>query len=483
MRSGPMICEHCTTPIPDDSKFCFTCGADVSDPSGDLSGDVLINDTVAQELAAMLRAETHGEFKIHRELGRGGMAAVYLATEVHLGRQVAIKVLPPELTYGDRAIERFKREARTAANLAHPNIIPIYRVSSGGKLFWYAMQFLEGQALADLLEEKGQLSLDQTIDILRPVADALDYAHAQEVIHRDIKPANIMLDAHGRVIVTDFGIAKQISAGTLTASGSAIGTPYYMSPEQCRGLIVTGAADQYSTGIMAYQMLAGHIPFDSESAIDLLHQHCMTPPPPLAAERPDLPEHACRAVHQALAKRAEERFTSVTNFVGALEGDVTNLATTPTRARSSLAETVPLSQASADTVSRTAHVQPRPKRRGKVRALFAAIAIAAVGTLWLARSQLGDTLGAAPGDESAATSREAGRAMITVGSSPSSAVITINGIRLDGNPVVNHQVSSGDVTIQFEITDQMGIWTVDTTVAVSDGDTLNLGRIELVRPQ
>jgi serine/threonine-protein kinase len=208
------------------------------------------------------------------------MAMVYLATETALGRKVAIKVLPPELTFG-HGVERFKREAKTAAGLDHPNIIPVYRVATGGKLFWYAMKFLEGRSLEDLLKEKQRLPLKDTIAILDQVADALDYAHEHKVVHRDIKPANVMLDSRNRVVVTDFGIAKALTEGTLTASGSVIGTPFFMSPEQGMGKAVSGASDQYSVGVMAYRMLSGHVPFDGESAIDILHKHCMMPAPPL----------------------------------------------------------------------------------------------------------------------------------------------------------------------------------------------------------
>ncbi|MEE8134922.1 MAG: protein kinase, partial [Gemmatimonadales bacterium] len=162
----------------------------------------------------MLSEETEGEFEIDGLLGRGGMAVVYLAREIHLDRKVAIKVLPPELTFG-HGIERFKREAKTAAALDHPNIIPIYRIASEGKLFWYAMKYLEGRTMDEDLRDRVRIPLEETIVILDQVATALDHAHKNDVIHRDIKPANIMLDSHDRVIVTDFGIAKALTEQTL----------------------------------------------------------------------------------------------------------------------------------------------------------------------------------------------------------------------------------------------------------------------------
>ncbi len=264
-----------------------------------------------------LREAIAPDFELGRQLGRGGMAMVYLAKEVGLDRMVAIKVLPPELTFG-HGVERFRREAVTAASLDHPHIVPIHRVSSTGGLFWYAMKYVEGRTLDDFLKERTRLPLNETVGILGPVADALDYAHARGVIHRDIKPMNVMVDQHGRAVVTDFGIAKALSAGALTSSGSVLGTPVYMSPEQGKGKTVSGPSDQYSVGIMAYEMLSGQLPFESDTPFNLIYRHCTEPPPPLDVLNPALPEHACAAVHKALAKSPEERFDTVSAFVHAL---------------------------------------------------------------------------------------------------------------------------------------------------------------------
>ncbi|HEX9729896.1 MAG TPA: serine/threonine-protein kinase [Gemmatimonadales bacterium] len=312
-----MQCAHCATPVPAEARFCQSCGSQVSDAEGQAAATGAMDKSAFAHMEALLRAETVGEFEVESLLGRGGMAVVYLATEVHLARKVAIKVLPPELTFG-HGVERFKREAKTAAALDHPNIIPIYRIASGGKLFWYAMKYLEGSALDTLLKERGRFSLNESIKILEQVADALDYGHEHHVIHRDIKPANVMLDSRGRVVVTDFGIAKALTEGTLTASGSVIGTPYFMSPEQGMGKPVTGAADQYSVAVMAYRMISGQVPFEGDSAIDILHKHCMIPPPPMETVIPGLPRHVYLAVHKGLEKEPGRRFKSVTAFVKAL---------------------------------------------------------------------------------------------------------------------------------------------------------------------
>jgi len=327
-----MICVHCSTPIPNGSRYCLSCGGDVSDPTGHGGTSAAAMDaTKSAELDHMVRQEVGSEFEIKRELGRGGMAVVYLAIETHLGRKVAIKVLPPDLTFGAGAIDRFKREARTAATLDHPNIIPIYRVSPGGRLFWYAMKYLEGHSLSDLLQRERRLSLQRAIAILEPVASALDYAHRRNVIHRDIKPANIMLDDEDRVVITDFGIAKQLTTAGLTASGSAIGTPYYMSPEQCTAVkALSGAADQYSVGVMTYQMLSGALPFEGDSVMEILQKQCSAAPPPLEVLRPGLPRHVYAAVEKAMAKKPEQRFPSVKAFVTAVKQLSADVPTIPT---------------------------------------------------------------------------------------------------------------------------------------------------------
>jgi len=315
-----MRCAHCASPLPDGSVFCTNCGADAREPSSTPAAP--LDDAGVAKLTRLLREQTAGDYEIDRELARGGMGVVYVATEIQLRRRVAIKVLPPALTFGQGAIERFRREARTAAALDHPNIIPIHRVSTGGELLWYSMKLLEGQSLDAILKERERLDLAETIALLDQVADALDYAHQHGVIHRDIKPGNIMLDERGRVTVTDFGIAKEIQEGSFSASGHLLGTPYYMSPEQYLGAEVSGAADQYSLGVVAYQCLGRRVPFDASTAYELLNKHLSEPPPPLAELRPDLPPHAYAAIERALAKQAEDRFATVTDFVNALAGRV-----------------------------------------------------------------------------------------------------------------------------------------------------------------
>jgi predicted Ser/Thr protein kinase len=362
-----------------------------------------------QHMEKLLKEDTAREFEIQSILGRGGMAVVFLATEIKLGRKVAIKVLPPELTFG-HGIERFMREAKTAALLDHPHIIPIYRIGGGGKIFWYAMKFLEGRSLDDVLKQKGKFTLDETIQILSQVADALDYAHDHKVIHRDMKPANVMLDSRNRVIVTDFGIAKALTEQTLTASGSVVGTPYYMSPEQGMGQPISGRADQYSVAVMAYRMLSGQFPFEGDSAIDILHKHCMMPVPPLESLVPGLPRHAYQAIHKALDKKADRRFSTVAGFVAALRAVTPELETSGETSTSAATVAMPSMAASrAATAASAAPMtpvtppprpsapRPKPKSRRGVLVTAAVVLVAAGGVGgFLATRPGGTKTGGAP---------------------------------------------------------------------------------------
>ena len=227
-------------------------------------------ETAEAQLAALRRA-TLGQYEILTAVGHGGMATVYLAHDLALDRKVAIKVLAPTLLLmGEGMVERFKREARTAAALSHPHIIPIYAVNQSNEVLYFVMKHVQGRSLDVIIRDIGPLPLAMTQTILAQVADALGYAHRHGVIHRDIKSANIMLDEDGWAVVTDFGIAKVLQAQGLTMTGVTVGTPTYMSPEQCATTEeVTGASDQYSLGVVAYEMLTGKPPFDSESNGDL----------------------------------------------------------------------------------------------------------------------------------------------------------------------------------------------------------------------
>jgi serine/threonine protein kinase len=263
-------------------------------------------------------------YEIDCEIGRGGMGVVYLAKDKRLKRQVAIKVLPPELAFQSAIKTRFLREAETAAQLSHPNIVPIYTVDEAEGLVFFVMAYISGDNLAKRLHDRGVLPVDEVRRITREVADGLAYAHERGVVHRDIKPDNILLDAAtGRTMVTDFGIARAVSdmdSGRLTATGMAIGTPAYMSPEQAAGdREIDGRSDLYALGIVAYQMLVGEPPFVASSTPAMLVKHISERPTPVGQRRADIPQDLSRAVMMCLEKDPVLRFPTAGALVTALD--------------------------------------------------------------------------------------------------------------------------------------------------------------------
>ena len=261
------------------------------------------------------------QYLIEAEIGRGGMAAVFRALDLRLHRHVAIKALPPELAFNSDVRTRFLREAQTAAQLSHPNIVPIYTVDERGGVVYFVMALVEGESLAARLARQPRLSIDAVRRILAEVADALDYAHSCGVVHRDIKPDNILLDqTSGRAVVTDFGIARAAAGDArLTQTGVAVGTPAYMSPEQAMGeRDLDGRSDQYSLGVVGYQMLVGETPFKAANTPAMLVKHLSEAPRPVRERRADAPDALAAAIDRALAKKPEDRWPSAGAFRDAL---------------------------------------------------------------------------------------------------------------------------------------------------------------------
>jgi len=263
------------------------------------------------------------QYEVEQEIGRGGMSVVFRARDRRLNRLVAIKVLPPELAYDPAIRARFTREAQTAAQLAHAHIVPIYDVGEKDGLAHFVMALVTGGNLAELLAREPRQPIEEARRILREIADALAYAHTRGVIHRDIKPDNILLDAaSGRVMVTDFGIARAIEAGSrLTVTGAAVGTPTYMSPEQAVGeRDIDGRTDIYSLGVIGYQMLTGRVPFTAANPMALLLKHVGERPRPIADLRSDAPKPFRDAIERALLKEPEERWPTAASLRDALVG-------------------------------------------------------------------------------------------------------------------------------------------------------------------
>jgi serine/threonine-protein kinase len=276
------------------------------------------------ELRAHVERALAAHYELDCEIGRGGMGIVYRAKDRRLKRQVAIKLLPPELAFRSEIKSRFLREAETAAQLSHPNIVPIYTVDEQEQLVFFVMAYINGDNLAKRLHERGVLTIDETRKVLREVADALAYAHERGVVHRDIKPDNILLDVQsGRPMVTDFGIARAMDSegdSRLTATGMAIGTPAYMSPEQAAGeREIDGRSDLYSLGILGYQMLTGEPPFTASSTPAMLVKHISERPIPVDQRRSDVPPDLARSVMMLLEKEPANRFPTASALVAALD--------------------------------------------------------------------------------------------------------------------------------------------------------------------
>jgi serine/threonine-protein kinase len=308
-------CRTCGTAVPQGGRFCLACGAQVTDPG---AITVAVPDGPAAQLARV-RAALAADYDVERELGRGGMAVVYRATERALGRAVAIKVLPPDLALTPAVAERFRREARLAAALEHPHVIPIHRVGTADGLEYIAMKLVEGTSVDELVRRHGPLPLPAALAVLRAAVGALAAAHAKGVVHRDIKGANILVERDGRVLLADFGIARATDGGGMTATGTVMGTPYFMSPEQCEGKNVGPASDQYSLGVVAFQLFAGQVPFDADTLPGILHHHFFTPVPDVAAIRDDAPPGLAEWIARAMAKRPEDRFPDAAAMREALD--------------------------------------------------------------------------------------------------------------------------------------------------------------------
>jgi serine/threonine-protein kinase len=309
-----MFCSRCGSEITGKSKFCPSCGLDLMATTpvhAIATGALQETDLVREALAA--------EYEILEELGRGGMALVYRAKDRHLEREVAIKVLPFSLAFDSEFVERFQREARTAAQLEHPNIIPIYRVGRSGRVIYFVMKFLRGGSLSTVLAERRRLSPPEIRRVLTEAGSALGYAAQRGIVHRDIKPDNIMFDEFGQSLLTDFGIAKAASGQRLTGTGMSIGTPHYMSPEQARAQGIDGRSDIYSLGVVAYQALTGTVPYDGEDSFSIGYKHITEPVPVpqlITADERRLFE----VIKRMLMKDPADRFQSCEELVASLHG-------------------------------------------------------------------------------------------------------------------------------------------------------------------
>ncbi|MFC1736857.1 serine/threonine protein kinase, partial [Candidatus Hydrogenedentota bacterium] len=259
-----------------------------------------------------------GDYVLLKKLGSGGMGSVYLARQVSLDRHVAVKVLSPSLATDETSVQRFFREARIMATLKHPNIVEIFDISSDLGYHYFSMSYIEGESLAGFVKKNGVPPVFTAIDIVAKAASALAFAHERSVLHRDIKSANIMISDDSDPILMDFGLARMSGEGTLTATGTILGTPHYMSPEQALGKPADERSDIYSLGIVLYELLCGAVPFTADTPYGVLHQHVNTPPPDIRDERDEVPEILEAVLRKCLEKEPDDRFQKACELESAI---------------------------------------------------------------------------------------------------------------------------------------------------------------------
>ena len=318
-------CTKCGAMTGTLATACAVCGAAVT-------GGVAASTEQGERMMARIQEKIGDRFRLIELLGRGGMGIVFRAIEIALDREVALKVLAIDPLFDPEAYTRFEREAKLAARLDHPGIVPIFAVAAHDSVAYYTMRLVRGGSIEDMLESRRALDMQQILGILRDVAAALDYAHRNGVVHRDIKPANILLSETGHACVADFGIAKALGRQDGTTGTGVIGSPAYMSPEQWRGDgTIDGRADQYALAVVAFELITGRRPFMSQNPQELLLQHCTGEIPDIMVLRPGLDPAIGEAIGRAMSKLSAERFGSVTAFVESLAGRRPVAADTSTR--------------------------------------------------------------------------------------------------------------------------------------------------------
>jgi serine/threonine protein kinase len=332
-------CARCGSLLPDKSATCAACGLNQKATTGVYD----VSPSQPPDDAALVRAALADEYDILEELGRGGMAVVFRARERALDRDVAIKVLPRALAFDAALVERFQREARIAAALEHPHIVPIHRVGRAGDTIFFVMKHVKGGSLADRLHDRHHLPADEIHKVLVEVGGALAYAAERGVVHRDIKPENILFDESGRALVTDFGIARSTDATAMTRAGTSVGTPRYMSPEQARGKTVDGRSDIYSLGVVAYECLTGRAPFEGSDHYSLMYAHVSQPIPAPALDTPE-ERTVFGVLEKMLRKEPADRPQSGAELEALLEGRAPN---TPAPSRIRRTPRVPVWQVAA----------------------------------------------------------------------------------------------------------------------------------------
>ena len=430
--SETLECRRCETPFADGALFCHQCGDEFDGPaSADAHG----------RLRERLSLIVGDRYRVGELLGAGGMGVVFLADDLMHRRKVAIKVLSPTLAGDAKIVERFGREARTAAGLDHPGIVPIYEASSERGIHYFVMQYVDGQPLDEVLRAQSPslMSISFATRVLCEAAAALEHAHQRGVVHRDVKPENIIIDANGRVLLADFGISKIVDARAdattvrkLTQTGGIVGTPHYMAPEHALGRHVDGRTDQYALAVVGFQMLAGIVPFDDETLPGIIHLHINTAAPRLTSLRPELPPHLAAAIARAMSKAPMHRFATMEEFAAAVAGR---------------------------SVKRSA------ARRAAWLAAPVLVAALAGGVFWAHHNgwTVSRLRNAVPGVPAGAPSAKRELARFDVTSSPR-ATVYVDGRRIGETPIVDGRLSVGVHELRLE---RRGYRTIRDTIDVT----------------
>ena len=316
MSEATKRCPYCHEEILEAARKCKHCGEWLEDPPETSSSG-----TLSSNPETLVRDAMSAEYDIEKELGRGGMAIVYKAVEQNLGREVALKVLPQGMTHDEKMLERFHREAQSAAQLNHPHIVTIFDEGETNGVHYMAMEYLKGRDLHDIVQEKGPVPPDQAVSLIAPMAEALGYAHKEGTVHRDVKSSNVMVTDVGRPVLMDFGIAYAGSDARLTQTGTVLGTPEYMSPEQARGNDVDSRGDLYSLGVVLYESLTGKLPHTGGHPMSVVYKvlhESYTPPRQI---NPDIPEWLEQVIAKLLKKDPENRYQTGEEAAEALQSE------------------------------------------------------------------------------------------------------------------------------------------------------------------